>query len=210
MSTRRLARFLQDDKGNALAEFALLALVSMVLLGGTVDFFRMYWEWNAAMKAVERGARIAAVSDPGVPALRTMNAIGTANLPGDTVQSTPSYDPNFSVTCTGAACGATMNDMLYGRGNAACGAASGAYNVGMCHLYPRIRPENVRLTYTASHLGYYGRPGGPVVTVTVELLNMSYEFVFLRGFFPFLADGTRFFPRAVTSITSEDLSSFAP
>lgn len=218
MIKRKLRRFRKDQKGMALVEFAMVITMTLVFVGVIVDFFRMFYEWNAATKAVERGARIAAVSNPVAMGLKNLNAIG-ACTPGDTYRSTTSYDPQLMITCDGATASCdnglgfdatAMSDIVYGRGNTSCASAAGPYNVGMCHMHARIKPANVLIKYTAAHLGFCGRPGGPVVTVTLSLKGLKYDFLFLGGLIPSLADGSSFFPKATTSVTSEDLSSCDP
>jgi hypothetical protein len=51
----------------------------------------------------------------------------------------------------------------------------------MCSLFPSIRPQNVVVEYLHTGLGYAGRPGGPVPTITLRLTGLSYQFVVLNG-----------------------------
>jgi len=51
----------------------------------------------------------------------------------------------------------------------------------MCSLFPAIRPQNVVVEYLYTGLGYAGRPGGPVPTITLRLTDLSYQFVVLNG-----------------------------
>lgn len=225
----RLQRFRRDESGAALVESAIVAFVLLVVLGGMIDFLIAFWQWNSAMKAVERGARIAATSNPvarGLIALRTMpNADDTACAPGDVY---PDYNPDtFTITCNGAtqSCSgapsgyvvtydaAAMNRIVYGRGNTSCTAESSAYSTGMCQIYrpfgraAGLRPQNVVIRYKWSRLGFCSRPNGPVVTVTVSLQGVQYAFTWLRGL---LRLGPINGATATTSITSEDLSSCDP
>ena len=45
-------------------EFAIVAFLFFVLTGGLVDFALAIYQWNSASKAVQLGARLAAVSNP--------------------------------------------------------------------------------------------------------------------------------------------------
>lgn len=224
-----LRRFAVDENGAAMVESALVAVILLVVLGGLIDFLIAFWQWNAATKATERGARIAATSNPVARGLSALNALAnsddTACTPGDVY---PTYDPTaFTITCNGATqnCSgapagfniaydaAAMNNIVFGRGAASCGAATSPYDVGMCHIYPTfgdkagLQPRNVVVRYRWSRLGFCGRPGGPVVTVSVSLQGIQYAFTWLRGLLGFAPIAGA---AATTSITSEDLSSCDP
>ena len=87
MARRILRRLARDTRGAALVEFALLAFLTLLVIGGSIDCLLAYWQWNSTIKAVERGARIAAVSDPVARGIEKLNAIGSANLPGQSQRS---------------------------------------------------------------------------------------------------------------------------
>ena len=53
-----------EDSGAVFAEFAVLLPVVVTIVCGSIDFLYAFYQWNAAAKAAEVGARIAAVSDP--------------------------------------------------------------------------------------------------------------------------------------------------
>ena len=57
-------RFAQDQNGGVLVEVTIMLTVVLLIVIGVVDFLFAFYQWNAAAKAVEVGARIAAVSDP--------------------------------------------------------------------------------------------------------------------------------------------------
>ena len=73
----------------------------------------------------------------------------------------------------------------------------------MCDLNGLIRPENIRVTYYRSGLGYVGRPAGPVVSITVETRNLNFDFYFLAAL---LGLENITIPAHPVTITSEDLS----
>jgi hypothetical protein len=77
----------------------------------------------------------------------------------------------------------------------------------MCHFFPRLQPANIRVTYTASGLGYWTRPGGPIPTITVSLQNVNFQFFFLSGLLGF-TDITM--PSMLSTVTGEDMRSTAP
>lgn len=51
------------QRGAAVVEFALVALIFFVLLIGIFEFGRVMFTWNSAVEATRRGARLAVVCD---------------------------------------------------------------------------------------------------------------------------------------------------
>lgn len=213
-----MPRLLRDKSGAVLAEVTVMMPIALVFVLGSVDFLFAFYQWNAAAKAVEMGARIAAVSTPlanGLNSLSTSVLSSSLHL-GDTM-------PSFTVTCNaggggGCSCSGTcsgvsgfnasaLNDIVYGRGNAACGDATSFYDAGMCDIFRRIQPANVKIVYAQTGLGYAGRNGGPVPTITVSIQNLPFQFFFLGGLLGFANINM---PGLQTTITGEDLSSVAP
>jgi hypothetical protein len=188
-----------------------------VFVLGSIDFLFLLYQWNATTKAVQLGARIAAVSDPVATGLR---GLSMAVIDATVSAGTPM--PFFEVkcigstrtcTCSGACIGVSgysvdaMNAIIFGRGSSSCTDATSPSNVGMCDIAPRIGAANVVITYTQTGLGYAGRPGGPAPTITLSIQNLPFEFFFLSGLIGFK---TMQMPRFTTSMTAEDLSSSAP
>jgi hypothetical protein len=56
------------QRGTAIVEFAIVAVIFLMLLLGIMDFGRMLFTWNAAAEATRWGARIAVVCDKATPA----------------------------------------------------------------------------------------------------------------------------------------------
>jgi hypothetical protein len=100
-----------------------------------------------------------------------------------------------------------MNTIVFGRGSSSCSDAKSGDGVGMCDIFPRITPANVKIVYAQTGLGYAGRPGGPMPTITVSLQNLPFQFFFLRGLMGFHDFQI---PASTVSLTAEDLSSRAP
>jgi len=210
--------FLRDQQGSVLVEVTIILSITLVLVLGAIDFLLLFYQWNAAAKAVQIGARLAAVSDPVASGLNSLSqAVVSASVPPGAAM------PNFVVTCDGRtttctcngnACrgmkgydGAAMNNIVFGRGSSSCSDAKSAEGVGMCDIFPRITPANVKIVYAQTGLGYAGRPGGPVPTITVSLQNLPFQFFFLRGLMGFHDFQI---PASTVSLTAEDLSSRAP
>src|SRR5215471_218473 len=213
------ANFGRDQRGAVIVEVTIVVTFMFVLVLGGIEFLLLFYQWNAAAKAVQVGARLAAVSDPVAAGLNGLSAaVVTAAVPPGAAM------PNFAITCNGrtATCqctpanacrgvtgynGAAMNTIVFGRGSSSCSDAKSADVVGMCDIFPRITPANVKIVYAQTGLGYAGRPGGPMPTITVSLQNLRFQFFFLRGLMGFHDFQI---PASTVSLTAEDLSSRAP
>ena len=214
-------RFTHDNDGGVLVEATIMITVMFVFVLGSIDFLFAFYQWNAATKAVQVGVRIAAVSDPVAKGLNGLSAgVVSASLrPGSAM-------PSFTVTCDGGtaictcqgACkgvggynATAMHTIVFGRGSMACGDATSSYSTGMCDIFDRITPANVRIVYTEpaapAGLGYAGRPAGPVPTIRVSLQNMPFRFFFLGALLGFRDIQI---PEVPTTITGEDLYSCSP
>ena len=212
MGQMSMRGFSRDDNGAVLVEVTVLIPILFIFVLGSVDFLFAFYQWNAAAKAVQLGARLAAVSAPMANGLTNLSnaVVSSGSLPGINPM------PYFNVTCSGAgSCSCTgtctgvvgynataMNTIVYGRGSADCNGASSIYNAGMCDFFNRIAPANVRIVYEQTGLGYAGRLGGPVPTITVSLQNLPFQFYFLGGLMGF---GNIQIPASAT-ITGEDLA----
>jgi TadE-like protein len=215
MLRRFISQFAVDEYGGPLVEAAVMIPILFVFLLGSVDFVNAFRQWNATTKAVEVGARLAAVSDPVASGLNSLptNAVNPPTVnPGDPM-------PLFDVTCDGAtsSCSCSgfctgvgtfnstaMNDIVFGRGKSACGASTSYYFTGMCNMLGSIQPANVKIRYTQTGLGFAGRSAGPVPTITVSVQNITFQYFFLKDLLGFL---NRAIPGQSTTITGEGLSS---
>src|SRR6266699_3495885 len=192
-----LNHFLRDQRGAVMVEVTIMLSLTLVLVFGAIDFLLLFYQWNAAAKAVQIGARLAAVSDPVASGLNNLSqAVVSASVPPGAAM------PNFVVTCDGrtATCtcngvnacwgikgydGAAMNTIVFGRGSSSCSDAKSGDGVGMCDIFPRITPANVKIVYAQTGLGYAGRPGGPMPTITVLVQDLPFQFYFLGGLIGF-------------------------
>src|SRR5262245_43270268 len=214
-------RFIRDDNGGVLVEATIMITIMFVFVLGSIDFLFAFYQWNVATKAVQVGARIAALSDTDANWLNSLSAlVVSASL------RPASAMPRFTITCDGgtATCSChgacigvagynatAMQTIVFGRGSKACGDATSSYSAGMCDVFDRITPANVRIVYTQpaapAGLGYAGRPGGPVPTIKVSLQNIPFRFFFLGGLLGFRDIQI---PNAATTMTAEDLYSCSP
>jgi len=213
--------FTRDNDGGVLVEATIMITIMFVFVLGSIDFLFAFYQWNAATKAVQVGVRIAAVSDPVARGLNGLSAgVVSASLrPGSAM-------PSFTVTCDGGTSTCTchgackgvggynataMYTIVFGRGSMACGDATSSYTAGMCDIFSRITPANVRIVYTQpaapAGLGYAGRPGGPVPTIKISLQDMPFRFFFLGDLLGFRNIQI---PDAATTMTGEDLYSCSP
>jgi hypothetical protein len=214
-------RLIRDDNGGVLVEATIMIIIMFVFVLGSIDFLFALYQWNAATKAVQVGARIAAVSDPVANGLTPLSArvVNAALRPASAM-------PRFAITCDGgtATCNcegacigvagynaAAMQTIVFGRGSKACGDATSSYSAGMCDIFDRITSANVRIVYTQpaapAGLGYAGRPGGPVPTIQISLQNIPFRFFFLRDLLGFR---DIHIPSVTTTMTAEDLYSCSP
>ncbi|HEX8164934.1 MAG TPA: TadE/TadG family type IV pilus assembly protein [Beijerinckiaceae bacterium] len=207
-ATRRLppprpSAFRSDARGATTVEFGLVASVLFTILFGLADFGYAFWQWSSATKALQLGVRLAAVSDPVSSDLKTMTGLSSTVQDGDPMPYYQRVCSGASRTCSGGTFDQTaLNTIVYGRGNASCPAAAQSY-APMCLIFPRIKPENVRVEYVHTGLGYAGRPGGPLPTITVSLTGLNFDFLILNAFLGFPA-----IPMSglTATATAEDLS----
>jgi Flp pilus assembly protein TadG len=197
---KRLLGLRRARDGAVMVEFSMIVSLLLLVTCGMVDFSLALYQYNGASKAAELGGRLAAVSDPVASNISTLSPTNA-----------------FSMVCSGAtaACtgggiysAAAMQTLVYGRGKVACGAVASGQLAAMCDAYPGLTPSNVTVTYqqsgyATSGLGYAGRSGGPVPTITVEVTGVNFNFYFLNSL---LGLAPMAMPTMRTTVTGEDLS----
>ena len=69
--------------GAVLVEVTVVMTIMFVFILGSIEFLFVFYQWNAAAKAVQVGTRIAATSDPVAGGLRTISVTvaGPSALP---------------------------------------------------------------------------------------------------------------------------------
>ncbi|MBZ9746309.1 pilus assembly protein [Mesorhizobium sp. CO1-1-7] len=211
-----LTTFRKDEAGSVMVEFTIAMTLLLSLTLGFVDFGYAWYQWNAATKAVEVGARMASISAPVAPEI---TAAGLATSPGDPIPA-KNYDytcngATSTCTCAGAGCAAgtftlaNFNRIFRGdaTGTGNCPALTAGQRPGMCHFFSTLQPANVVVKYTATGLGYYTRAGGSVPTISVSLQNVNFQFFFLGGLLGF---GNITMPSMLSTVTGEDMKSTYP
>jgi Flp pilus assembly protein TadG len=224
LAIARIIRFNRDDSGSTMVEHTVTMLTFFLILFGIIEFSYLYYQWNAATKAVQFGARLAAVSDPIASGLRTYTGLTNANRPGDALPAN-AYDVTCratgasaaTVTCTGtftAATSASFRRIVFGEPTrtVCVDPAPTPQTVGMCNYFSRLQANNVVVRYQYTGLGYVGRPGGAVPTVTVSLSQtvadrLQFQFVFLNALSGLLPVTM---PTFSTTVTGEDLNIAPP
>ncbi|MDX8435994.1 pilus assembly protein [Mesorhizobium abyssinicae] len=209
-----MKRFATSEDGTAMVEMAIVSTLLFALTLGFVDFGYALYQWNAATKAVQYGARLASISDPIVTNLTAAAPIAS---PGAPIVA-GAYGPfvcQYTGTTGGCSNGGTFSATNFSRifrGDTAvtnddiCPTITAVQRLtmrpGMCHFFPGLHRDDIVITYTATGLGYQTRLGGPVPTITVSLKNMGYQFFFLGGLFGF---GDMTMPSMLSTVTGEDL-----
>lgn len=93
-----------SQRGAAIVEFALVAVVFFTVVLGIMDFGRLLFTWNAVAEATRAGARVAVVCDKGAArVLTTMQKfapVTSANVKIDWYDSTGA----ISTTCDSSSC----------------------------------------------------------------------------------------------------------
>jgi Flp pilus assembly pilin Flp len=200
-----LTRLGRDQSGAAMVEFTIVVFFFLVLTGGVVEFALGWYQWNSASKALQQGVRLASVSDPVASDLTNMTGLEGSAVPGDPMPPFLRVCNGATQTCSngGTYSASAMNTIVYGRGQNTCGTIGPDGFAGMCDIFGRIQPQNVIITYQYTGLGFAGRPGGPVPTITVELTGLTYNYAFLSGLLGF---GPVTLPPMRTTAVGEDLA----
>lgn len=200
---RRLGRLWRETDGISLTEAMITFPVVMLVFAAFFEFGFAVFQWNQAVKALQYGIRMAAVSD-------TVNDNFDPVAQGQTSDPTQvgtAIDPSTATTtswsCTGTACNGNLRRIVYGTKTAtSCQPISATARPAMCNLDPWMKLENVMVTYFRSGLGYWGRPEGAVVTIRMETTGLKFH---LPIFGALLGLNAITVPAMPVTITSEDL-----
>ncbi|CAN7212109.1 TadE/TadG family type IV pilus assembly protein [Pararhizobium sp. LjRoot235] len=194
--------FWRDDRGVSLTEGLITIPIVLLVFAAFIEFGYAMSQWNQTVKALQYGARLAAVSDPLVPAADFADAFPSdADDPLNNGDATPN-DSTISLTCGPALanCDAAALSRIVQGSDGAC--AAGDPRPGICDLNWRIQPENLVVTYQRSGLGYWGRPDGPVLTMRLEVRDITFDLPVLGGL---LGLNDVVIPAHPVTISTEDL-----
>lgn len=217
---RFLHRLHRDQSGTAMIELSIVIVLFLLLTFGVVEFGYMLWQYNSAAKAAQLGARMAAVSDPVWGDLRDLEDTGT---PG------AAWEIEYEVVCSGEDEECTsvgtddvdadtydsvaMDCLVFGRSQTTppcdteCAETGIDGENGLCDRYNFVAPENVSITYSHTGLGFAGRPGGPVPTITLRLTGLTFDFFAVGALLGFQQVTM---PDFAVTMTGEDLNRLAP
>lgn len=201
MVTKRLVTsFRRDESGIALSEALITFPIVLLVFAAFFEFGYAMSQWSQTVKALQFGARRAAVSDPLTSDFNTVFPIGASD-PANNGKATPN-DATISSTCGPglANCTGELNRIVYGS-DGVC-AAAGDPRPGVCDINWRITPDKLVVTYQRSGLGYWGRPDGPVLTMRLEASGVTFDLPVLGALLG-LNDIT--IPAHPVTITTEDL-----
>ena len=183
-----VVRLRRDTAGSVLVESTIVIPIFLLLVLGTIDVTYMFYEWALANKAAYLGSRAAIVSDPVAQGITTFTY--TSN-PGQycfdptTLQPDPTAScPSVSLTtCTGAASkGSCTNGFKFDD----TAFTNGLFSP-MLALFPRLKRQNVTISYQTNGLGFVGQtatPGlmsGLPMNVTVSVQCVTHQFYFLSA-----------------------------
>ncbi len=207
MSANRWAavlRFHAAEAGAAAVELAIVFPLLLMFTFGIIEFGLVLHQMNMAEKATQLGVRKAVTWDPVAPELATYTASGLGPGPGQPLPA----GLQLEIVCDNAGCTGTGAIPAPTFSSAAFTELVDA----MARIYPAIGPEDVVVTYRNIGLGFVGRPGGAVVpSVTVDLRNLTYDFILLDVAVLIVSFGTIdvndiIYPSFSATLTGEDLS----
>jgi len=210
-----IQRFAKSEDGAAMVEMTIVSTLLFSLVLGFVDFGYAFYQWNAATKAVQVGARLAAISDAVATNLATAGPISSPGAPivaGAYGPFVCTYTAGTGGCSNGGGFSAANFSRIF-RGDTAntiddaCPNLATNQRPGMCHFFPGLLRSNVVVTYSATGLGYQTRLSGPVPTITVSLQNRTFQFFFLQGLMGFANINM---PSMLSTVTGEDIKSTWP
>ncbi|MFN0114974.1 MAG: TadE/TadG family type IV pilus assembly protein [Paracoccaceae bacterium] len=200
-----LRRFLKDDSGTTLVELAIVLPVFLLLFFGTIDIGRLGSEYVMSGKAMQIAARMAAVRPAacaGVPNLNSRGVVAPGTVP-----------PRYGASCSSGANVCANPGLIACAGSTANPTANEIWTAVSPILPANATPANLRFVYSYdANLGFLGGPYVPVVTV--ELQNLSFQFVTPLGGLAALARAPTAgppaqsipFPSMSVSLPGEDLA----
>ncbi len=193
-------RFLSDERAAASIEYVILLLPLIALVFTSFQIALAYHFALTAQKAVQLGARIAAVRDPVSVAMPRENTLDTSSgfEIGDPCGLGACVDPGGPWTCTGAEAGSGQCD--------AAAFAEIYSEVGRVAYL--LQPGDLTVRYSYGRLGFAGGPFTPIVEVIIEERPFFLQFFFNLAFGSGEDSSNELrLPAVAASAIAEDLSS---
>ncbi len=199
----RIFQFLRDCRGSSAAEFTLCVLVLVVIIFGTFDVGRLFWEHNRIMAACQAGVRFAVVNDIVATDLMTFSGLNDAVPPIADGELIPADAITDIIVCNASNC---IGDITpdWGHNSAAYDAILDRATA----YYPRLLTDpdvnGLKVTYDHIGLGRSGWSSGPEVwpLTTVDIGGFDFQF-----FTPLVGAITLQIPKCRASMTGEDFQS---
>lgn len=171
--------FRKDESGASMVEFTLVFPIILLVALGTVDATLMLWDWARANKAAYRGARIAVISKPVATGITTFAYDRNPMHIGDLCFNTANGQRLADVDCPVVTTRCTFSARTCSGGQIRDVDATTRILGEMQRIFPRLGADNVEIEYQTNGLGFYGRPDGLPMDVTVRIRCMSAQFFFL-------------------------------
>ncbi len=197
----RIFQFLRDCRGSSAAEFTLCVLALVIIIFGTFDVGRLFWEHNRIMAACQAAVRFAVVNDIVATNLMTFSGETDAVPPIPAKEIIPADAITDIIVCDGNDCAPS-----------GWGHDSDAYNAirdRAAAYYPRLLTDDpgldrLKITYDHIGLGRSGWPIGPEVwpLTTVDIGGFDFQF-----FTPLVGGIALQIPKCRASMTGEDFQS---
>lgn len=198
MKTPPRPSFRRDEAGAATIEYVVLLLPLIALVFTSFQIALAYHFALTAQKAVELGARIAAVRDAVHTGIPAENALAPGARVGDSCALGGCVEPGGPWRCAG--------DDLAGPDCDAAAFAAIFDEVGRVAYL--LSPEDLTVTYRYANLGFAGGPFTPIIEVSIEERPFFLQFFFNLAFGSGDNTAERLtLPAVAGSAIAEDLSS---
>lgn len=153
LAGRRHVRFLREDKGGPMVEFALVIALVLLLFFAILDFGRVGYVFVTAQKAVQNAARLAVVSPPACAGVPTEHVFRDANVVDE-----------FGTQCSAASKPCKVEAEIACLGSNA--TATAIHGAVAALLPPGYGADSLRYAFTYDErLGFLGGPYTPIVSV---------------------------------------------
>lgn len=197
---RKMRNLFRNDDGSAAIEYVALLLPLIALVFTSLQIALAYHFALTAQKAVELGARIAAVRDPvhtGLPATNQLD-VGSGLTAGAACGLGACTHAGGPWTCSGATIATDPN----------CDAANfNEIRDEVGRLAYLLDDEDLSITYSYGLLGFADGPLVPIVQVSIEDRPFFLQFFFNLAFGGEGDDIEVTLPAVAATAIAEDLSS---
>ena len=191
-----LKRWIKDESGVSMVEMSIIMMMLVSTTFAVTDIGYALYQYNTAEKSMQMAVRAAVVSDPVALELANFDCTTALSPPGSWCSSASAATFGI-VICTGAV---KTCDGGYSFSNTAADAILAKINT----FNSSVTMDNLVFEYEDLRLSFTGR-GSPVAAVTVRLVDMNFEFLFLGAFIG--STGPIAMPDFRSTLSTEDLSS---